>query len=187
MTILEVKDLVLSKPVKGSYGDARITILKGVTAKFESGKINAIMGANGCGKTTFLNMVYGYSDVSTKTCGQILFEKQERNITDWFWNVSYIEQESYQIEKQTGYAVIKFAIDIKNAECGTNSKIEDFKWMIDELYLTDILQRDISVLSGGERQRVLLAAELVMSKQISVPYICPIFAKVCLNFADQIN
>lgn len=168
MTAIKISDLVLSKAAKGDEDNSRVTILKQVNAKFESGKVNAIMGANGCGKTTLLDIVYGFRDEKTKTSGKILVDEKPRDFKNWFWNVSYIQQESYQIDKQTARSVIQFAIDIKNAEMGTSEKLENFTWMIEELYVQDVLDKDMTVLSGGERQRVLLAAELVMTKNILI-------------------
>ena len=49
--MIELKDL--------SYGYARKTVLEGLNVRFEEGGMYAVMGANGCGKTTLLRLVAG--------------------------------------------------------------------------------------------------------------------------------
>lgn len=168
MSSIEVKDLILSKPTSGNQPDSRITILKGINAKFEQGKLNAIMGANGCGKTTFLDILYGYCESSTQTSGTILYNGEPRNIKEWFEKVSYSEQQSYEITRETAREVIQFAIDLKNAKENLNSQITEFGEIFEELNIADLLDKSIEVLSGGERQRVLIAAELVLSREIII-------------------
>lgn len=165
---LKVKNLVLDVPTSGTQDESRSTILKGISANFEHGKINAIMGANGCGKTTFLNILYGYCDKKTKTSGEIFYNEETRDVKKWFDMVSYSEQQSYEIVGQTARSVIQFAIDMKNADSNTNAELKEFTWMFEELYIADVLDKNIEVLSGGERQRVLIAMELVMAKDILI-------------------
>lgn len=64
MKILEIKDLHVCIDGK--------EILKGLNLTLEKGKINALMGPNGCGKTTLANILMGHSKyVITK--GSIFF------------------------------------------------------------------------------------------------------------------
>ena len=49
--MIELKDL--------SYGYTRKTVLEGLNVRFEEGGMYAVMGANGCGKTTLLRLVAG--------------------------------------------------------------------------------------------------------------------------------
>ena len=57
MSILSFKDLSYSYNQKN-------TVLKGLSAELELGKIYAILGSSGCGKTTFLSFVGGlYSPI----------------------------------------------------------------------------------------------------------------------------
>ena len=64
--ILEVKDLVVD------YGIIRA--LKGVSLRIPRGKIVAILGANGAGKTTAMHAISG---VTRTASGQILFEGRD--------------------------------------------------------------------------------------------------------------
>ena len=63
MSVLEIKDL------KYSY-DNKKNILDGINTQMELGKIYAILGISGCGKTTLLSLLGGL-DSAPK--GKILF------------------------------------------------------------------------------------------------------------------
>ena len=52
MSIMEIEG------VRYSY-DGRRNVLKGVSAKFEAGKMYAVLGPSGCGKTTLLSLLGG--------------------------------------------------------------------------------------------------------------------------------
>ena len=65
---MEVRDLHFS------YGKNKV--LKGVSLKIEEGKITTIMGANGCGKSTFLKTLNRMNDLveNCKIDGNVLLE-----------------------------------------------------------------------------------------------------------------
>lgn len=65
--VLEVKDLYV-----GYYRD--LNILQGVNLKAQRGKITAVLGANGVGKSTMLKAIYGFLPPNT---GQVFLEGQE--------------------------------------------------------------------------------------------------------------
>lgn len=65
--VLEVKDLYV-----GYYRD--LNILQGVSLKAQRGKITAVLGANGVGKSTMFKAIYGFLPPNT---GQVFLEGQE--------------------------------------------------------------------------------------------------------------
>ena len=52
MSIMEIRN------IRYSYDDKR-NVLKSVNAELEAGKMYAILGASGCGKTTLLSLLGG--------------------------------------------------------------------------------------------------------------------------------
>lgn len=76
--------------IKKRFGEREV--LKGVSFKFEPGKVNLIIGASGSGKTTITRCIVG---LITPDEGQILFNGQD------FLQMSFEEQK--QIRTQLGF------------------------------------------------------------------------------------
>jgi phospholipid/cholesterol/gamma-HCH transport system ATP-binding protein len=66
--------IVSLKSVDFSYAPGERTILSGLNMEFPRGKVIAVMGGSGCGKTTVLRLIGG--QVSAQK-GQVLFEGQD--------------------------------------------------------------------------------------------------------------
>ena len=67
MSILEVKSL------QYSYENKK-RVLRGINAQMEQGKMYAILGSSGCGKTTLLSLLGGLDSPSS---GQILYHGKD--------------------------------------------------------------------------------------------------------------
>lgn len=101
MSILEIQDL------KYSY-DKKKNVLNGINAEMEIGKIYAIVGSSGCGKTTLLSLLGG---LDIPTIGRILFngkdikkiglEKHRKN------NISFVFQNYNLIDYMTPFENVK--------------------------------------------------------------------------------
>ena len=76
---MEVRDLHFS------YGKNKV--LKGVSLKIEEGKITTIMGANGCGKSTFLKILSGQLE---PTKGDIVITPGQR--------LSFLQQDHFKYD-----------------------------------------------------------------------------------------
>ena len=70
--MIDVKDVIKTYQT----GDTQLQVLKGVSFKIEDGEFIAFFGPNGCGKTTFLNILSG---VDKQTSGKILIN--QKNLT----------------------------------------------------------------------------------------------------------
>ncbi|GHT65278.1 ABC transporter ATP-binding protein [Spirochaetia bacterium] len=70
--VVEVRDLAVSYSLPGKE---TVAALAGITARFEEGKVSAIIGPSGCGKTSLIHAVAGLRRVSAgevRICGQLL-------------------------------------------------------------------------------------------------------------------
>ena len=70
----QTASIVSLKDVDFSYAPGERTILSGLNMEFPRGKVVAVMGGSGCGKTTVLRLIGG--QVSAQK-GQVLFEGQD--------------------------------------------------------------------------------------------------------------
>lgn len=66
MPILEMKNL--------GYAYGKHTVLRGISARLEQGKMYAILGPSGCGKTTLLSLLGG---LDSPVSGQILYQGED--------------------------------------------------------------------------------------------------------------
>ncbi|ELA42083.1 uncharacterized protein VICG_00932 [Vittaforma corneae ATCC 50505] len=154
MSTLQIEDLVIyKKSAKPGQPEDTVLIVKGLSTVFESGKLNAIMGPNGCGKTTLLSSIYGLTDKKTMTSGRIFLNGEKRDPVSWYSRTSIAEQLSYIPEDETVAQALKFSLELKNARCKSDSKLKDYLEAIENLHLSKLLDTKISALSGRRKTK----------------------------------
>ncbi len=158
------------KSLKKTYGT--VQALKGVNYTFESG-IYGILGANGAGKSTMVNLITDNVDRDKENGGQILYDGKE--ILDMGKHfrklIGYMPQQQGFYEDFSPRAFLKYMAQIKGVH-KENDKGQTVKQQIDELLeivnLTTMANRKIGQFSGGMKQRVLLAQALLGNPQILI-------------------
>lgn len=65
MAFLEVRDVCKSY----GEGEARVEVLRGITASLEAGEVCVLLGPSGSGKSTFLNLVGGLEEADAGSVG----------------------------------------------------------------------------------------------------------------------
>lgn len=169
MTVLEIRNFIIRKKNSNPKITAKqVLLVKGVSTTFESGKLNAVMGPNGCGKTTMLTALYGTVERSTTTSGTILLDGKNRTESDWYNRVSIVYQKPYFPTNIRVRDALWFMLNLKNARCGTTSCVNDYNNDINSLYLSNLLDTKIDTLSGGEKQRVAILIEIIADKEIII-------------------
>lgn len=137
-------------------------VLKGVTSKFNSGKIYAIAGSNGCGKSTLMRIlteVIKPTDGKVEYYGQTIEDKkpsefiayQPQNISNLFrglkvWEAIY-------------YTAILRKMNKSDAKRETDELIRYFK-------IEDIRDEALVYLSGGEKQLTSICMTFIGSLPI---------------------
>lgn len=155
------------KNLKFSYGDHEV--LRGLSAEIKSGAVTALMGANGCGKTTLLSLL-------TKNLkpaeGSILLDGQNLagiSLKDFARRVAIVHQKNaapndLTVEKLVSYgrlpysSIFRAGLDEKNQE-----QVERAMALTGLLPLKD---RRIGTLSGGQRQRAFIAMALAQDTKL---------------------
>ena len=141
--------------VKYSY-DKNRSILKNLSAEFETGKIYAILGPSGCGKTTLLSLLGG---LDSPTEGQVLFQEEDIRQRGLAWhrkhNVAFIFQ---------SYNLIDYMTPAENV--ALTSKLPPLP-ILERLGLTkEESKRNVLKLSGGQQQRVAIARALASNAKV---------------------
>ena len=166
----EVKGLVEFNNVSFKYPGAEEDVLKNISFKALPGKTTAFIGSTGAGKTTLINLLPRFYDI---TSGEILIDGIDiRKVTqhDLRTQIGYVPQKGslFQgtIESNLRYADenaseddIKKSAEIAQAMEFISEKSEGFKG--------EISQGGTNV-SGGQKQRLSIARALVKKAKIYI-------------------
>ena len=162
MNVLELKDVYYTYQTKYQREEA----LKGVSAAFEPGTLNAIVGRSGSGKTTLLSLMAG---LDLPTSGQVICggtaTDQMRLSTYRREKAAVIYQSFRLIPLLTVEENIMYPMELRGM------KARDARARAGELaqkvnLSQGLLGRFPTMLSGGEQQRVAIARALGMDTKI---------------------
>ena len=135
-------------------------VLQGLNYNFEKGKVYAIVGRSGAGKTTMLSLLSG---LSTPSEGSILFEgKDIRKIDRYKYRSRYVGVifQQYNLLPHLT-AVENIELSMRASGKGIHHKRKLAVELLNKVKLDDSLaKRRILKLSGGEQQRVAIARSL---------------------------
>lgn len=145
-------------------------ILKDISVSFKEHEFNAIIGPNGCGKSTLIKL---FAKINTPTKGKILFFGEElENIKrkDFAKKVAFFFQfndatSEITVEQMISYGRSAHKKMYQNLNENDLNIVAD---CIEKCDLVDFKDREMTSLSGGERQRVYLAMTLAQEPEIIV-------------------
>jgi putrescine transport system ATP-binding protein len=151
---------IVIEGVNKSFGG--FTAVDGVNLRIYKGEMFALVGASGCGKTTLLRMLAGFT---TPSGGRILIEgvdmtavpPHERPVNMMFQ--SYALFPHMTVEQNVGYGLRRMALDA----AVKGKRVTDALEMVQ---LGAMRKRKPHQLSGGQRQRVALARALIRRPKV---------------------
>lgn len=149
MSIMEIKG------VRYSY-DNKQNILKNINTMLEKGKVYAIIGASGCGKTTLLSLLGGLDSPAN---GEILYNGQNIEKMGLAFhrknNIAFIFQ---------SYNLIDYLTPLENVSLTAKLAPQP---ILERVGLTkEESKRNVLKLSGGQQQRVAIARALASDADI---------------------
>ncbi|KAH8146025.1 uncharacterized protein LAJ45_09947 [Morchella importuna] len=158
-------------------GTVELEILKGVSSRFEAGKLNVIMGPSGSGKSTLLNLMSRrlHSSISTRyrSAGKMLFNGALPSDTVIRSLCSYVTQDDDALlPSLTVRETLQFAAALRLP--GWMSKEEKHRRaeeVILKMGLKDCADNLIGSefakgISGGEKRRVTIAVQILTEPRI---------------------
>jgi len=137
-------------------------ILNNVSFKADTGKIIAITGKSGCGKTTLLGIISGLLNPDS---GKVFYKN--KNILRWgdfrkshFRNkeIGFVFQFFNLMPDMSSYQNIIFPALIRLFPRNVKKELNS---LVEYLNIKDIIKHYPTTLSGGERQRVAIARAII--------------------------
>ncbi len=176
--ILEKPNPISAKSIKGEVEFENVSfgytpsnrVLKHLSFKVPSGKKIAIIGTTGSGKSTIINLIPRFYDVSEGSIKIDNVDVRDYNIAElhraiaivsqdtFLFNKSILENITYGKEEATMEEVI---------EAATSANIHEFIMELPDGYKSMVGERGTR-LSGGQKQRLSIARAIILKPKILV-------------------
>ena len=156
------------------------TAVDSMNLKAAEGEMTALLGGSGCGKTTTLRMIAGFTE---PTAGQILVDgKNVSTIPPYRRNIGIFFQNYALFPHMTVFENVAFGLKLKRVSTTYVDKkgntvekyiklskaeiAERVKKALEVVDLEGFEKRSISTLSGGQQQRIAIARAIVNEPEI---------------------
>lgn len=145
-------------------------ILKNINLKVKAGSTVAIMGTTGSGKSSIINLIGRYYDVSEGAVYVDNYDVKEINLQDLRGKMSIVPQDTFlfsaSIEENIRFGKEDATLDEIRDACRL-ACAEEFIEELEQKYDTVIGERGIG-LSGGQKQRLSIARALIRNSSILI-------------------
>ncbi len=165
----DVKGLVRFEGVSFSY-DSLSPVLDNVTLEANPGEMVALLGSTGSGKTTLVNLIPRFYDV---TSGRVTIDSvdiREVTLVSLRHSVGIVQQDVFLFSATIRDNIAYGAVDASMKDIITVAKtayLHDFIESLPDGYDTWVGERGFT-LSGGQKQRLAIARTLLINPRILI-------------------
>lgn len=146
-----------------SFGETNV--LKGISARFEKGKTNLIIGQSGSGKTVFLKSLVGLHEIDS---GEIFYNERQLGALDQEerkalrTEMGMVFQGNALFDSMTVEENVLFALEMFS-DMSQSEKRDRANFCLKRVNLENVNQRFPAEVSGGMQKRVALARAISMN------------------------
>ncbi|KAJ4747211.1 ABC transporter family protein [Rhynchospora pubera] len=174
------RENVVNRPLlEVAFKDLTLTLgkkklLRSITGKLLPGKVTAVMGPSGAGKTTFLNAVAGKIVAGCKVSGSVLVNGKVGNIRSYKKIIGFVPQDDIVHGDLTVEENLWFSARCRlSKRMPVANKILVVERVIESLGLQGIRNSLVGTvekrgISGGQRKRVNVGLEMVMEPSLLI-------------------
>lgn len=132
------------KEIKKSFG--KLNVLKNISLELHKGESLALIGPNGCGKTTLIKCILG---MVIPESGSIIFDgKAIENHYKYREEIGYMPQIGHYPDNMTIGHIIEMITQIRKSDKNLDDDL------LNAFQLKDMYHKKMSTLSGGTTQKV---------------------------------
>lgn len=161
------KDGLIFENIYFSY-DMDKEILKNISIEIELGKVTALIGPSGVGKTTIFSLIERFYRA---TNGRIYYNGKnilQYDMEAWRHKIAYVSQDS-PIMYGTILSNLTYGMESYTQEqverAVEQAKLKDYIESLPDKYHTQVGERGVK-LSGGQRQRLAIARAMIRNPEI---------------------
>ena len=165
---IEFRNVTFAYPLK-----PEVDVLKNLSTKIEKGKVVAIVGHSGSGKTTISNLIQRFYDPNEGCITIDGTDLRDFNLTWLRRTIGFVAQEptlySTTIEDNVTYGVTEYTMEEFQKVCqlANIDKFVSDKSLFPSGYKTLVGEKGARV-SGGQKQRIAIARALMKNSKILV-------------------
>jgi phospholipid/cholesterol/gamma-HCH transport system ATP-binding protein len=157
------KDMIEIKNIKKGFGDK--TVINDVSAVFQTGKCNLIIGTSGSGKTVLMKCLVGLFEPDS---GEIIYDGQsfsdmnEEHRKNLRQSIGMLFQGSALFDSMTVEQNVMFPLDMFT-KSSYGEKLKRVNEVLDRVNLKDANSKFPAEISGGMKKRVGIARAIVLN------------------------
>ncbi|WP_066869652.1 ABC transporter ATP-binding protein [Clostridium mediterraneense] len=183
--------MILLKNITKQYGTFKA--VDNLNIEISEGNIIGLIGPNGSGKTTTINMIVGLSEPSKGTI-EIFGEKINENPILIKKNLGYVSDESHRFLKLKGIEYLNFIADIYKIP--TDKRQKSILELSEIFEMTNHLDKRIEKYSKGMKQKITIISSLLHNPKLWIldepfngldPTSCYTLKKFMKEYAKQGN
>ncbi|MBR0085880.1 MAG: ABC transporter ATP-binding protein, partial [Lachnospiraceae bacterium] len=158
------------KNVSFTYPGSKANVLHDINLRIKKGEMLAVIGATGCGKSTFVNMIDRFYDA---TSGEVLIDGvpiRDYKLDKLRDKIAFVLQKSELFSTTIRENIMigkPGATEDELKEAARAAQADDFIMQQPEGYDTAVAQSGMS-LSGGQKQRIAISRALIKDSDILV-------------------